>query len=221
MSRFGMAMVVCVVFCLVFVGLACVDLVGTGGGEMDGPSGEVLYSTAYATTGGGSLACADCHGVDGSGEIGPDVRGANGSHLQEHAQEEGRHAEGVKFPDLSLDDFNAIALFLGGSASPAEGDGEDEEALVGDSVRGIGILVTPQMTVGGAMLACASCHGADGSGDVGPDIRGEPVGHLEEHAQGGGSHPDGIKFPDLTDQDFADIAAALAAADEGGDKAEE
>jgi hypothetical protein len=34
-----------------------------------------------------------------------------------------------------------------------------------------------------------------------------------EHAQGEGDHPEGIKYPEMTPQDFADIAAYLATSD--------
>ena len=55
---------------------------------------------------------------------------------------------------------------------------------------------------------CAACHADDGSGDIGPDIRGESVQSLEDHLIGTEEHLGGKK-PDLTDQDLADIAAFL------------
>jgi len=191
-------------------------------------TGASLFSTAHTTIGGAMLACANCHEADGSGDIGPDIRGEPGDHLQEHAQGEGRHPDGVKFSSLTQDDFAAIAAFLGG---PAFGDGHDDDdddgddsgeaehdgdegsvdsSLVGNPATGQAVFSTEHKTAGGATLACANCHEADGSGIIGPDIRGESGNHLQEHAQGSGRHPDGVKFPDLTPQDFADIAAFLA-----------
>ncbi|MFQ5463343.1 MAG: hypothetical protein ACE5E5_12055 [Phycisphaerae bacterium] len=188
-------------------------------------TGATLFSTAHATIGGAMLACANCHGTDGSGDFGPDIRGEPGNHLQEHAQGEGRHPDGVKFSSLTQDDFTAIAAFLGGPALGAghddddhEGDDEGEHddegsvdsSLVGNPATGRAVFSTEHQTAGGAALACANCHQADGSGNIGPDIRGESGNHLQEHAQGSGRHPDGVKFTDLTPQDFADIAAFLA-----------
>jgi hypothetical protein len=50
----------------------------------------------------------------------------------------------------------------------------------------------------------------DGSGNIGPDIRGDDADHLQDHAQGDASHFEGVKFAALTAQDFADIATYLA-----------
>ncbi len=177
-------------------------------------AGDTLFSEAHATVGGAMLACAGCHSADGSGDIGPDIRGESGDHLQEHAQGEGRHPDGTKFPDLTEDDFVAIAAFLGGSAVGAsEGEEHDiDPSLVGDPLTGQTAFSTEHTTAGGAALACSGCHAVDGSGNIGPDIRGESGSHLAAHAQGSGRHPENVKFPELTDQDFMDIAAFLAPA---------
>lgn len=60
------------------------------------------------------------------------------------------------------------------------------------------------------MTACASCHDSDGSGLIGPDIRSSTRDHLQEHAQGDGPHPEGVKFAALTPGDFDDLALFLA-----------
>lgn len=54
--------------------------------------------------------------------------------------------------------------------------------------------------------SCASCHGADGSGNVGPDLRAEDdaAGVAEQIAQGGGSMP---AFSDKLSTDEIDALA--------------
>lgn len=198
------------------------DNVGTGATDspadtarpVDDGTGAMIFATLQNTIGGTSAACANCHGPDGSGDIGPDIRGESGGHLTEHAQGAGRHPDGIKFPDLTPADFDAIALFLGGQPGGGEDDEEDDAAHEnlppGDPARGEMIFTTEHDTISGAVIFCASCHGRDGASGFAPDIRGEPGPHLREHAQGDGRHPDGIKFPDLMPQDFEDIAAFLA-----------
>ncbi|MFQ5461078.1 MAG: c-type cytochrome [Phycisphaerae bacterium] len=68
--------------------------------------------------------CAQCHGDDGSGGRAPSVRGADADTLQSLAQGDGQHlalAGGrvgrvpeVKFPELTAEDFAALAAFLAG-----------------------------------------------------------------------------------------------------------
>ena len=215
--------------CLIRFGLTLVAMAGVLGngagcttGTPDAPAdpalveaGRLLYSQPHLTDGGGEYSCAECHGADGSGGDAPSLRGEEADHLQSHAQGGGGHPAGILYPDLTTDDFRAIAAFLG-----AEGGGEhnDNEApvdtLPGDAERGHELFTTPQPTTGVGPISCANCHASDGSSGFGPDIRGEEADHLEAHAQGGGRHPAGVKFPELTAQDFADMAAYLAG--EGG-----
>lgn len=195
---------------LVFACIGCPNQVGNGSDDDDeeGP-GETLYSTAQLTTGGQLLSCAQCHGPDGSGGRDPEIRGSSSSHLQSHAQDLGTHPDGVKYPDLTHEDFEAIATFLGGVHSDDE-DGAFE-GLVGDANRGQSLFTTPQPTSEGVDLSCASCHRQDGAGAAGPSVREQSAGHLLEHAQGGGPHPEGIKYTGFSPQDFVDMAAFLAA----------
>ncbi|NOS99227.1 MAG: metallo-mystery pair system four-Cys motif protein [Phycisphaerales bacterium] len=76
--------------------------------------------------------------------------------------------------------------------------------------RGRTAFAASRTSAGGAMLACVNCHGDDGSGLIGPDIRSSTEAHVLEHGRGDGPHPDGVKFADLTDADAADIAVYLA-----------
>ncbi len=75
--------------------------------------------------------------------------------------------------------------------------------------RGQTTFTTLHTTTAGTMLACASCHGDGGAGLIGPDIRSSTHRHLEEHAQGDGPHPEGVKFAGLTEQDFEEIELYL------------
>jgi uncharacterized repeat protein (TIGR04052 family) len=116
------------------------------------------------------------------------------------------------FPNLGLDfvtgrcvdDCMNQSIFRVGSAAAAD---NDVEAAI---TRGQTAFTTTRETAGGSSFACADCHAADGSGDIGPDIRSSTAGHFLEHAQGDGPHPDGIKFDDLTESDFGDIEIFLA-----------
>lgn len=54
---------------------------------------------------------------------------------------------------------------------------------------------------------CAGCHGADASGNIGPNIQGEEVAEITEHVING--HEGHTTF-DFTEQDIPDIAAYLA-----------
>ena len=83
----------------------------------------------------------------------------------------------------------------------------DTEAAI---ARGRTTFTSMQAAAGGAILTCANCHGQDGSGLVAPDIRSSTVDHLVEHGQGDGPHPDGVKFTELTEEDFHDMGLYLA-----------
>jgi hypothetical protein len=62
---------------------------------------------------------------------------------------------------------------------------------------------------GAAVFAanCAVCHADDGTGDIGPNIRGEDEEDVWDHISGHEGH---TTFSALTEQDAADIAAFLA-----------
>lgn len=55
---------------------------------------------------------------------------------------------------------------------------------------------------------CASCHGENAEGGVGPDLVGTEIGHVVEAIQEGFGY-DMPSFPDLTDQDISDIFGYL------------
>lgn len=204
--------------------LSCDTLVGVfSPGSDSGPAsteaarGARLYASPQITSSGGSSSCAQCHGTTGTGGSAPAIRGEAVDHLITHAQAGGPHPEGVKYPNLTEADFVAMTAFLGGDTSTDHHDDNgSDEPLIGDPVRGQEIFNVAQVTTSAGRFSCANCHAADGSSAFGPDVRGQPADHLISHAQGGGRHPAGVQFPDLTDQDFADMAAFL-----GGDHHEE
>jgi cytochrome c553 len=73
--------------------------------------------------------------------------------------------------------------------------------------RGRVSFTTLRETSIGSIYACVKCHGADGSGVIGPDIRPSTAAHLLQHAHGESPHP--VKFPGLTRSELDDIAAFL------------
>ncbi len=75
--------------------------------------------------------------------------------------------------------------------------------------RGRRIFTTARATQGGQVLACANCHSEDGSGNIGPDIRADPIEHLIEH-RAPGPHPQGVKFTTLTQAEYDDLHAYLS-----------
>jgi len=84
---------------------------------------------------------------------------------------------------------------------------EDVPAAI---ARGAATFATPHATAGGSQAACAGCHGADGAGLIGPDIRVSGAAHLQQHAQGDAPHPAGVQFDALSDDDFRDLGFFLA-----------
>jgi cytochrome c553 len=189
-----------------FGGAACVPAPSDGDGHDS--LGEAVYTTAHVTTAGESLSCEECHGHDGNGGPDPAIRGSSSSHLQSHAQGGGTHPAGVKYADLTHEDLDALAEFHGGSHD--DDHDHDPGDLVGDPVAGQLLFTTALPTVDGVDLSCSNCHRQDGGGAGGPSVLGQSAEHLMEHAQGTGGHPEGIKYPELTAQDFADMAAFLA-----------
>jgi|GEM_PF-5376505 len=74
--------------------------------------------------------------------------------------------------------------------------------------RGKTLLSSALRTNVGTMQSCASCHGDDATGGIGPDIRAADATHLQAHAQGDAPMP--VKYPDLTAADFEDLEAYLS-----------
>lgn len=86
--------------------------------------------------------------------------------------------------------------------------------------RGATLYSRTLPVAGGSTASCSACHGADGSGAAGPDVRPSGAGHLRQHAQGDGPHPDGVKFNTLTAADFDDLGAYLRSLCEADDDCE-
>jgi mono/diheme cytochrome c family protein len=110
--------------------------------EEKAPAGAAIYVSF----------CSACHGADASGHIGPDIRG-----------------------DTAADVRDAIArapLMFGLQTTP-----EEDINAVGEYLQGLAVIAPvaaePVTSDGEALfkLHCAACHGPDGAGLVGPDIR--------------------------------------------------
>jgi uncharacterized repeat protein (TIGR04052 family) len=126
------------------------------------------------------------------------------------------------FPQLGLDfesgdcvgDCAGQAVFkvMPQSARPTDGHQDGDEHVEDDAAveRGEVVLTSSWPTVNGTSTSCTVCHGPMGAGGIGPDIRVSTQAHLQEHAQGTGPHPEGVKFAELTEEEFHDLAAYLA-----------
>jgi cytochrome c553 len=72
----------------------------------------MVFTTPQSTADGVDLSCGSCHRQDGAGAAGPPVRGQSAEHLLEHAQGDGPHPEGIKYPDLVPQGFVDMEAFL-------------------------------------------------------------------------------------------------------------
>jgi uncharacterized repeat protein (TIGR04052 family) len=110
---------------------------------------------------------------------------------------------------LSFDTGACVGDCAGQSVFRLRNLEESESDMAAAITRGTSLYSTEWETVGAGVLSCLSCHGADGSGGSGPDIRPSSVNHLREHSQQDGPHPDGVKFDDLLASDYDDLGAFL------------
>lgn len=111
-------------FLVLLVGCSATDSLDGGNTGTPLERGATLFSSPHATGTDSTAAasCAQCHGVDGSGDRAASIRGIGATTLQAHAQgdafhpalsggREGRVPE-IKFPELDAADFELIAAFL-------------------------------------------------------------------------------------------------------------
>jgi len=170
----------------------------TGGLMGDVAAGETLF---------GALPCSGCHCADASGgclAIAPNIQGIDVATIGEKLVGNAPHVGG-KFPDLTGQDLADLSAFLddlAGNPNGTPGGGDMSGGSPGDSVAGATLF---------GMLPCSGCHCADGSGgclSIAPNIQGVDVATIRDKLQGDTPHTGG-KFPDLTDQQLADIMAFL------------
>ncbi|RMF83242.1 MAG: hypothetical protein D6739_07485, partial [Nitrospirae bacterium] len=144
--------------------------------SIDLPAGDPQVGAARF-----AASCSGCHGADGSGGavVHDSIRGADAAEVAQvlaNGNDEGMPA----FPDL-VGYAADIAAFLNGTA-PAGGDaggtGDGTGAGTDNSAPSGGPSGSPSAEAYTAH--CASCHGADGSGGTGPDIRGASAGEIDE-----------------------------------------
>lgn len=125
----------------------------------------------------GAGLCADCHGSDAAGEIGPDL--TDGEWLQEKGSylsilevildgvPEARSSTGTAMPprgDRDIEDIEvqSVAAYVWTMSHPEAGDSLPSG-------------VTPEMVQRGEQVflgpgGCALCHGTDATGLLGPDL---------------------------------------------------
>ncbi len=175
----------------------------TGGGNA---GGDVVGTAVAGETIFTANACVSCHCDDASGGClagAPNIQGIDVATVGEKLQGDTPHVGG-KFPDLTGQDLADVVAFLADLAGAPNGTtgGDAPSAAVGDATTGESLFGT---------MSCAGCHCDDGSGgclSTAPDIQGVDVATIREHLIGDTPHTGG-KFPDLTDQQLADITAFL------------
>jgi mono/diheme cytochrome c family protein len=158
--------------------------------------------TVAVTTGGSSapgqqdyaVRCAACHGATGGGGVGPNLH--NLSLTQDQTVAFIKNPSGNIMPHLYPSQLNevqveAISTYIhsafgpGGAAVPTAGAGAAPAAAsapAGDTAAGAQIF----------SVRCSACHGADGSGGVGPNLHGiasrktldQTVGFIENPSGG-------------------------------------
>ncbi|HSM09238.1 MAG TPA: c-type cytochrome [Gemmatimonadota bacterium] len=125
----------------------------------------------------GDALCADCHGADAVGDIGPDL--SDGEWLQEKGSylsivevildgvPEARSTTGTAMPprgDTEIDDLDvqSVAAYVWKMSHPEAGDSLPEAVTTGMVQRGEQVFLGE----GG----CALCHGTEATGLLGPDL---------------------------------------------------
>ncbi len=137
--------------------------IDSGGASLAGDSttGETLYS---------SNGCNNCHGDDATGGIGPNIQGTPAYMIVAMAGV-GQMAS-VSVTDQEAADISTFLDTVEVGYTPPDGDGGDGDGGDGDGGDGGGgdggggedgsALFTS--------LNCSFCHGADATGNIGPDI---------------------------------------------------
>lgn len=147
--------------------------------------------------------CFTCHCDDASGGCladAPNIQGVELVTIQEILQGERVHPGG-KFPGLTDENLAGLEMFLAELAAAPPDDGA--AALTGDQAAGETIFTAN---------ICGACHCDDASGGClpsAPALQTTDNATLLDFLVGDPLHTGG-KFPDLTDQDIADLAAFLA-----------
>lgn len=143
-------------------------------------SGEIIAMSGGA--GGAASACFTCHGLDGGGDgvAAPRLAGLDVGYLQKQMED---YASGLRPDDAmtriakGLDQKgrrDVAAYYAGLPAPPAQASAGAAPAIYlnGDASRGI--------------VACASCHGAEGQGSGqggNPQIAGQPFAYTLEQIE--------------------------------------
>lgn len=160
--------------------------------DLDDPlvaAGKVLYEETA-----GGVGCATCHGTDGSGNPdagGPYIRGVAASTFKSAVH---GGVPAMEFLGLKSTEEKQVFAYLTylGQPTPVR---LDPVAEAGKQIF--------ERTAGG--VGCASCHGASGEGDVGPNIRGKDEVAIMKQLKVN----DQMAFIDLTKEEVDQVAAYL------------
>ncbi len=152
-------------------------------------AGKVVYEETA-----GDVGCAMCHGMNAAGdpELGaPYIRGASAAQVDSALH---GAVPMMDFLELSPADQVAVLAYLQ-SLGRSDAMEHDPQVLLGKIVF--------EETAGG--VGCMSCHGEDGSGDFGPDIRGKLSTDILQQLR---SNP-AMEIISLNDEELAAVAAYL------------
>lgn len=174
-------------------GVAVLAMTGTAyGSDRDDPlvvQGRVLYEETA-----GDVGCAMCHGRAGAGDPevgGPYIRGASKAEM-DSAMDGG--VPDMDFIDLNLLEKQQVLAYLAYLTHAPE--------VTLDLSAAAGKVIF-EKTAGG--IGCQTCHGSDGSGDIGPDIRGQNavaiVRQLQENEE--------MMFIELTADEISQVSDYL------------
>ncbi|MCH7870974.1 MAG: cytochrome c [Planctomycetes bacterium] len=173
---------------------------GNGMFTGDTAAGMTLYDSGIGT----NTACAGCHGSDG-------LTGPPGS-AADYDDWVGKIANANPW------EFQHKVRFgQPNTAMPSSVTGGGSDQNVNDLGAYSQSLPTEVAMVGGDAVTgqtfysdnnCATCHGADASGDIGPDLAGKAAGDILDKLDGTVSHGGGT-FSGVTQQNADDLAAWL------------
>ena len=190
------------------------DDTGTGddGGETPGDGGGTPSNGSDSAANGASIfaaeGCTNCHGADGSGGFGPSLLSVDFATLDAKLRDPAVSHGGGKFSHLTDQDLTDLVNHLAPASSETPGGGGDSGGDGTTPPGGGGDAAS----LGAAIFAaegCVNCHGADGSGGIGPSLLSVDFSTLNAKLRDLAVGHGGGKFPHLTDPDLNNLVAFL------------